>query len=141
MEFIAFAPDALPSLMLHVMDGLKGRKKVAVIGDMGAGKTTLIKAFCQHLGVHGNISSPTYSLVNDYDYKDENGQPSVIHHLDLYRLNKMEEALDIGIEELLDDPYYTFIEWPQLVESILPPDTAQIIIEITGETTRKIRIL
>lgn len=140
MEFIVFAPDALPSLMLHVLDGLNGRRKVALYGEMGAGKTTLIKAFCDHLHVVGNTASPTYSLVNEYAYKDAVGKPAIFHHLDLYRLKSLQEALDIGIEELLDDPWYCFIEWPQLVEPLLDGGTAKIFIEITGEKTRRVRI-
>jgi tRNA threonylcarbamoyladenosine biosynthesis protein TsaE len=141
MEFIVFSPDALPTLMMHLLDALDGRRKVALYGDMGAGKTTLVKAFCEHLGVKGNISSPTYALVNEYVYPDWDGKTTIFHHLDLYRLTKPEEALEIGIEELLHDDYYCFIEWPQIVESLLPEDTAKIYIDITGESTRKIRIV
>ena len=141
MEFIAFAPDALPGLMPHLLDGLEGRRKVAVYGEMGAGKTTLIKAFCMFLGVQGNTTSPTYSLVNEYAYEDDEGKTAIFHHLDLYRLRTPQEALDIGIEELLYDPWYCFIEWPQMVETMLPEETAKIFIDITGETTRKIRIV
>lgn len=140
MEFIIFAPDALPGLMLHLLDGLAGRRKVALYGDMGAGKTTLVKAFCDHLHVVGNTASPTYSLVNDYAYKDVDGKPAIFHHLDLYRLRTLQEAQEIGIEELLNDPWYCFIEWPQLIEPILPPETAKVFIEITGETTRRVRV-
>lgn len=140
MELIAFAPDALPSLMPHLLDALEGRRKVILYGDMGAGKTTLIKAFCEHLGVEDNTSSPTYSLVNEYAFRDTDGQPALFHHLDLYRLRSTQEALDIGIEELLHDPWYCFIEWPQLIEPMLPAHTATIFIEVTGETSRRIRV-
>jgi tRNA threonylcarbamoyladenosine biosynthesis protein TsaE len=141
MEFIVYAPEALSSLMAHFLDGLAGRRKVALYGDMGAGKTTLVKAVCQHLGVQGNTASPTYALVNEYSYMDAAGQPALIHHLDLYRLNTLREALDIGIEELLDDPWYCFIEWPNLIEPMFSTETAKVYIEITGETTRKLRII
>ena len=141
MEFIVFAPDALPSLMMHLLDALEGRRKVALYGDMGAGKTTLVKAFCDHLGVQVSTASPTYSLVNEYAYLDKDDQPAIFHHLDLYRLRTTQEALDIGIEELLDDPWYCFIEWPQMVEALLPPGTAKVYIEITGDTTRTVRVV
>ena len=141
MEFITFGPDALPGLMIQLLDGLEGRRKVAVYGEMGAGKTTLIKAFCEFLGVQGNTASPTYALVNEYAYMDIEGKTAIFHHLDLYRLHTAQEALDIGIEELLYDPWYCFIEWPELIEAMLPEETAKIFIEITGETTRKVRIV
>ena len=127
--------------MPQLLDGLRGRRKVAVYGEMGAGKTTLIKAFCAHLGVEENTSSPTYSLVNEYAYPDENGGQALFHHLDLYRLRSTQEALDIGIEELLDDPWYCFIEWPELIEPLLPTDTAKIVIEVTGENSRRVQVL
>lgn len=141
MEFIVYNPDALPTLMLHVLDGLNGRKKVAVYGEMGAGKTTFIRAFCEHFKVKEKPASPTYSLVNEYAYKEFDGKVALIRHIDLYRLRSAREALDIGIEEILDDPWYCLIEWPQLIEPMLPADTAKIYIDITGETTRKVRIV
>ena len=108
---------------------------------MGAGKTTLVKAFCQWLGVPHTTSSPTFALVNEYRYRDGSGQPALLHHLDLYRLNTLQEALDIGIEELLDDPWFCFIEWPQIIEPLLPSDTAKIQLEILSETARRLLIL
>lgn len=141
MEFIVYGPDALPALIPDVLDALQGRRKVALYGEMGAGKTTFVKAFCEHLGVVGNTASPTYSLVNEYAYADADGKPAIFHHLDLYRLRSTREALDIGIEELLDDPWYCFIEWPEMVEDLLPPDTAKVYVEVTGETTRRVRVV
>ncbi len=86
------------------------------IGEMGAGKTTLIKAICQQLGTTDDLSSPTYALVNEYSIS---GQPTKIYHLDLYRLRDIEEALDIGIEDYLLGGDYCLIEWPQLIEPLL----------------------
>jgi tRNA threonylcarbamoyladenosine biosynthesis protein TsaE len=141
MELIVYGSEALPSLMLHVFDALAGRRKVALYGEMGAGKTTLIKAICAHLGVADNTASPTYSLINAYAYTDADGQAALFHHLDLYRLRNLREALDIGLEELLDDPWYCFIEWPEIVEDLLPPETARIYVDVTGETTRLVRVV
>ena len=108
---------------------------------MGAGKTTFTKVFCQHFGVDSATSSPIFSLVNEYFYLDTEGGQNVIHHLDLYRLKNLEEALDIGIEDYLYDENYCLIEWPQIIESILPDDVLKISIEMIGDSTRKIVIL
>jgi tRNA threonylcarbamoyladenosine biosynthesis protein TsaE len=141
MELISYSPDALSSLMFHLLDALNGRKKVVIYGEMGAGKTTLVKSFCEHLGVVENTGSPTYSLVNEYSYRDSQGQEALFHHLDLYRLQSSQEALDIGIEDLLYDRWYCFIEWPELIEPMLPTDAARIYIETVGENTRRIKIV
>jgi tRNA threonylcarbamoyladenosine biosynthesis protein TsaE len=95
-------------------------------GQLGAGKTTLIKALCRELSVHDQGSSPTYALVNEYD------SPSgMIYHMDLYRLKSSREALDIGIEEYLATGNYCFIEWPELIEPFLSERYLRI--ELTNE--------
>ncbi len=136
MKFTIDSPDALPGLMPRVLDALRGRRKVALYGEMGAGKTTFVRAFCQHLGVEDNAASPTYSLVNEYAYKAPDGATALVHHLDLYRLRSTHEALDIGIEELLDDPWYCFIEWPELVEELFDEDVVRMRMEIAGDAER-----
>ncbi len=108
---------------------------------MGAGKTTLVKAFCRHLGVIENTSSPTFSLVNEYSYPEQNAGTALFHHLDLYRLRTPEEAFDIGIEDLLYDPWYCFIEWPQIVEDLLPLETLKLEIKAVGPESRQLLIL
>jgi tRNA threonylcarbamoyladenosine biosynthesis protein TsaE len=117
------------------------QRKVALYGTLGAGKTSLVQAFCRWLGVEDSPTSPTFSLINEYGYRDVANQPALVHHLDLYRLNTLEEAFDIGIEEILYDPWYCFIEWPQLIEAILPEDTVKIQLEIMSETARRLLIL
>ena len=133
MEFIIPTPDALPGMMPLILDALQGRRKIALYGEMGAGKTTFVRAFCLYLGVDGNPSSPSYSLVNEYAYKTADGATALVHHLDLYRLRSTREALDIGIEELLDDPWYCFIEWPELVEELLGEEVVRVRMERRGE--------
>jgi tRNA threonylcarbamoyladenosine biosynthesis protein TsaE len=140
MEFIVYGSDALPSLMNDVLDALDGRKKVVVHGEMGAGKTTFISAFCERLGVKESPASPTYSLVNEYGYTDADGRHTVLRHLDLYRLRDIKEAIDLGIDDMLHDDTYCFIEWPVILEGILPENTAKITIEVTGPTTRRVTI-
>ncbi|MEQ8703072.1 MAG: tRNA (adenosine(37)-N6)-threonylcarbamoyltransferase complex ATPase subunit type 1 TsaE [Phaeodactylibacter sp.] len=106
-------------------------------GQIGAGKTTLIKALCRILGSREAVSSPTFSLVNEYE--DREGQ--TFFHMDLYRLNDTEEALDIGIEEYLDSGQRCLIEWPGLIEHLLPEDTFRIKLEIGSDSSRKIIFL
>ncbi len=124
-----------------LMEALAGRRKIALYGDMGAGKTTLVKAFCQYLGVTGNTASPTFSLINQYSYPLENGELALFHHLDLYRLQSVQEALDIGIEDLLYDPWWCCIEWPQLIENLLPADAVKIQLEVVGPDARRLIVL
>ena len=91
-------------------------------GNMGVGKTTLIKAFAKQLGVSDQVSSPTFSLVNEY--RDTNDKP--IFHFDFYRIEEEEEALDMGIEEYFDSNAYCLIEWPEKIKNLLPLDTVSV---------------
>ncbi|HMQ48332.1 MAG TPA: tRNA (adenosine(37)-N6)-threonylcarbamoyltransferase complex ATPase subunit type 1 TsaE [Saprospiraceae bacterium] len=128
--------EALEQAAQQLLQWSKGGKKWAFVGEIGAGKTSLIQALCIRLGVEQEVLSPTFSLVNEY------GHPAGrIYHIDLYRLHDLEEALDIGIENYLYDDQYCFIEWPQLVEDLLPEDTIFIKLEIIGDSARKILFL
>ena len=105
---------------------------------MGAGKTTLIKEFCHQLGSSDNFSSPTFTIVNEYFIPPQPTtgklpQVTCIYHLDLYRLKNFEEVLSIGIQEYLNSGNYCFIEWPELAETLLPPDAVKIFIKPDGE--------
>jgi tRNA threonylcarbamoyladenosine biosynthesis protein TsaE len=104
-------------------------------GEMGAGKTTLIKRICKGLGVHSPMTSPTFSIVNEYN--DSAGR--VFYHFDFYRLKNEEEAYDIGVEEYLDSGNLCFVEWPERIPTILPPSRFEIHIEIESATQRRIR--
>lgn len=115
------------------------RRKWCFYGDLGAGKTTFIKVICKYLKVTEGVTSPTYSLVNEYSYTDvKTATTNYLHHLDLYRLKQIEEALDIGIEEYLYDDNYCFIEWAQIIEPILPTEVLKIYIEMLEDGRRKI---
>ena len=106
------------------------------LGDMGAGKTTLIKSISEQLGATGEFSSPTYSLDNEYPLTK-----GKIAHLDLYRLRSLDEALDIGIEDYLFGSSYCFVEWPQLIMPLLKKgEFLTIQIESISESQRKITI-
>ncbi|MFO7868533.1 MAG: tRNA (adenosine(37)-N6)-threonylcarbamoyltransferase complex ATPase subunit type 1 TsaE [Bacteroidales bacterium] len=106
----------------------------AIYGNMGVGKTTCIKEMCRQLGVIDEVTSPTFAIINEYNtYTNE-----VIFHFDLYRLESIEEAYNVGIEEYLYSGNTCFIEWPELIESILPPTTMKVSIEEINGGARKI---
>ena len=93
-------------------------------GQMGVGKTTLIKALCSHLGVTTHVQSPTFSLVNEYD-----AEGRTIYHFDFYRIKDETEALDMGVEEYFDSGDFCFVEWPGKVESLWPLNYMQLHLE------------
>jgi tRNA threonylcarbamoyladenosine biosynthesis protein TsaE len=132
--------EALEQVAREIIAALGEKRKIAVYGEMGAGKTTFVKAFCRTIGITGATASPTFSLINQYSYKSADGSLHLLHHLDLYRLKSAQEALDIGIEDVLYDPWYCLIEWPQVIEIVLPEDRAVIDITIIDEQTRKITL-
>jgi tRNA threonylcarbamoyladenosine biosynthesis protein TsaE len=135
MEIIASISD-LENVVEQLLAYAKGRKKFLLSAEMGSGKTTFVNAFALHLNVENPTSSPTYSLINEYSYL-ENGAPQLMRHLDLYRLNSLQEAKDIGIEDVLDDAHYAFIEWPEIIEPLLYGDEIRINIEIMADNRRK----
>ena len=131
--------DDIAKAVSWLIDHTDGRRVWLMTGDMGAGKTTLIKAVSQQLGAEGELSSPTYALVNEYALPAGKGK---IYHLDLYRLRSLDEALDIGIEDYLLGGDYCFIEWPQLIIPLLREgEYASIHITPVSEYERKITIL
>ncbi len=106
----------------------------AFYGKMGAGKTTLIKAFCREMGSIDNITSPTFALVNEYDTSG----PNKIFHFDFYRIKNLEEAMDIGFDDYVYSGHYCFMEWPEKVEDLLPDQLVEIHIEELSPTARQI---
>lgn len=141
MEIFVSHLQALAQAAPQLLRFAAERRKFAFYGDIGAGKTTFIQTICQQLGVREAVVSPTFALVNEYSYLDASGKEQVIYHLDLYRLKNIQEALDIGIEQLLYDDNYCFIEWPELIEDLLPEDVVRIKIEALNNSTRKIVFL
>lgn len=105
-------------------------------GNLGAGKTTLIQKISGILGSKDRVVSPSFALVNIYD-----SPKGEIYHIDLYRLENVEEAIDLGIEDYLYSDNYCFVEWPEIIESISPEEYYEINIEILGDFIRKIVIL
>ncbi len=120
----------------QLIDWAGERRKFAFYGEIGAGKTTFIQALCRRLGVADYVASPTFALVHEYA-----GDKGRLFHLDLYRLRNIQEALDIGIEEYLDGPDYCFIEWPEIIEPLLPEDIVRVKIAADSNSRRKVVVL
>ncbi len=120
--------SAAKELIYHT----QGNKILAFYGAMGSGKTTIIKAICEILGATDIVTSPTFTLVNEY--KTSTGES--LFHFDFYRIKKTEEVFDFGIEEYFSSDSYCFMEWPELIEDILPTGTVRIQIEVTDDEQR-----
>jgi len=120
-------PDVAEKLLVYA----NGQKFFIFEGDMAAGKTTFIKSFCEALGVEDVVSSPTFSIVNEYESKN-----GLVYHFDFYRLKNLQEAYDIGYEEYFYSGNYCLIEWPQKVEELLPETYIKVQITVTGNEQR-----
>ena len=118
-----------------VVQAMHNGQLFAFYGQMGAGKTTLIKAICQELGVTEEVNSPTFAIVNEYE-----GTRGPIYHFDFYRINRPEEALDFGLFDYFDSGNPCLMEWPECIEPLLPDATIKITITVIDENTRKITI-
>lgn len=112
------------------------RRVVAFYGSMGAGKTTFIKAICNVLGVTDTVNSPTFAIVNEY--ATEGGES--VYHFDFYRIKKIEEAFDFGYENYFYSGSYCFIEWPELIEELLPDDVVRVHITETTDGNRELTL-
>ena len=118
----------LPVVAQQLSAFANGQKVFIFEGDMGAGKTTFIKKFCKHLGVVDVVSSPTYSIVNEYERP--NGS---VFHFDFYRIKDIHEAYDLGYEEYFYSKAYCFIEWPEKLEELMPLEHESVTITKNGE--------
>lgn len=122
--------EDLTNIAAQLLEEFPESRVFAFVGKMGAGKTTFIQRICSELGVKEQMSSPTFSIVNEY----LGTKNSKIYHFDMYRLEKEEEALDMGFEEYLASNNYCFIEWPDKVSSFLLKDFVVVRIEVENET-------
>lgn len=116
------------------LDALGGRCHVALRAPMGAGKTTLTAAVCRELGVTDDVTSPTFSIINEY--VDREGNP--VYHFDFYRIDTEAQALDLGLDEYFDSGALCLMEWPENVEAFLPDDTLDVTISVADDGTRTI---
>lgn len=128
--------DLRPAARRFVEDVLERTSVVAFYGKMGAGKTTFIKAVCEELGVTDVVNSPTFSIVNEYR-ADESGE--LVYHFDFYRINRIEEAYDLGYEDYFYSGAICLIEWPELVEELLPADAVRVDVEEQPDGRRTLR--
>ena len=132
MRIIIKSRKHLRSAAKKIIEYTKGKKLLAFSGPMGAGKTTIIKAVCRTLGAEDTVSSPTFTLVNEY----ETVSGEILYHIDFYRIKKKEEVLDFGIEEYFFSGSYCLMEWPELIGEILPGETVKISITVDDKEQR-----
>lgn len=135
MQLSVNSLSQLPQTAEAILANSAGNKIFLFYGEMGAGKTTLIKALCEALGVTEQATSPTFSIVNEYP-----GRGSRIYHFDFYRLKNQTEALDMGYEEYFYSDAYCFIEWPEKIPDLLPEHYANIRIQVLDSSSRSISI-
>ena len=134
ISFDAVTLEVLDHVAEDILSMLSDKKIILFYGEMGSGKTTLIKEICKQLGVTDVMSSPTFSLVNEYHTVHH----KIIYHFDLYRIKDINECLDIGMEEYLHSGHYCFIEWPDVALPLLPADYYSLSIQTEKDNTRSI---
>ena len=131
---IRFEEEDIKQAARQFVDGMGENTVFAFYGKMGAGKTTFIKAVCEQLGVDDTVTSPTFAIVNEYEAAG--GRP--IYHFDFYRIKKVSEAYDMGCEEYFYSGHPCFIEWPELIEEVLPEETVDVTIEALPDGERRL---
>lgn len=125
----------IPAIAQEVIQE-SAHKTLLFYGEMGVGKTTLIKEICKHFGVSDITHSPTFSIVNEYKGNDN----LTIYHFDFYRIAKEEEAYDIGIEDYFDSEHWCFIEWPENIKNLLPLEATEIQLSLLQDGKRVIQL-
>lgn len=133
---ISYSLENMAKPVAMLLGLLKGPRVLAFHGEMGAGKTTLIRELCAGLGSSDAASSPTFSLVNQYSLPEGRS----IFHIDCYRLKSAEEAVHAGLADCFDSGQYCFVEWPEPVDGLLPDDTVHCFITTLSDNERKLRI-
>jgi tRNA threonylcarbamoyladenosine biosynthesis protein TsaE len=123
----------LPAAAQQLLDFAADQRIFLFYGDMGAGKTTFIKSLCEALGVNESVTSPTFSIVNEY-----RGADATVYHFDFYRLKSQSEAFDMGYEEYFYSGAYCFIEWPEKIADLLPDRYLKVSIKAISPTAREI---
>ena len=131
-EIIINGTQDLPRAARVFLDHIGDSRVIAFYGSMGAGKTTFITALCEALGVRDIVNSPTFTIVNEY--RDGAGEP--VYHFDFYRINRLSEALDIGLYEYFDSGALCLVEWPEMIEELLPEDVLKVQILVDDADTR-----
>lgn len=134
-----YAESELSETASWLWEQIQPGKVVALNGEMGAGKTTLVHALCNYLGVKDTVSSPTFSIINEYEFVKDN-ERQTIFHIDLYRLKDEEEAIRTGIEDCLYSDAWCFVEWPERAPAIFPENTVYVFISLAEDGKRRIGI-
>ena len=135
VTYLCHTQDKLPDVARAIIDEDAACRIFLFTGHLGAGKTALIREMCRVLGYEEEVTSPTFSIVNEYALVD-----NILYHMDLYRLNRLEEALDIGMEDYLFSGYYCFIEWPDVILPLIQDAYCRISITVLQDQTRKIDV-
>jgi tRNA threonylcarbamoyladenosine biosynthesis protein TsaE len=128
------SPDDLEIAAKELITAFSNDRVFAFYGKMGAGKTTFIQSVCRALGSDDNVTSPTFALINEYNTADFDS----IFHFDFYRIKDIEEAYDLGYEDYIYSGSYCLIEWPEMIESLLPEKMVEVKIEVQEDNTRLI---
>ncbi|RIJ48889.1 tRNA (adenosine(37)-N6)-threonylcarbamoyltransferase complex ATPase subunit type 1 TsaE [Maribellus luteus] len=126
--------SALPEVAKELISTFPNERVFAFYGKMGAGKTTFIQSICRELGSRDNITSPTFALINEYN----TAKMESIFHFDFYRIKDIEEAFDLGYEDYIYSGSYCLIEWPEMIEPLLPEKMVEVTIEVSEDGTRQI---
>ena len=137
-QFTIHHLDEIRQVARAFIDAMGDSTVFAFRGTMGAGKTTFIKALCEELGVDDVINSPTFAIINEYGPTTDGRS---IYHFDFYRINKPEEAFDFGYEDYIYSGALCFIEWPEKIEELLPPDTVDVYIEEQPDGSRRVTMI
>lgn len=132
MEITINGLDTIRSAARQFIENIGSSRVFAFYGKMGAGKTAFVKALCEELGCDDVITSPTFAIVNEYT----DGEQQPVYHFDFYRIKKLEEVYDMGYEEYFYSGALCLIEWPELIEDVLPDDTVRVIIEEQADGSR-----
>ena len=133
---VSFSLETINEAAQTFLNITAGKKVIALHGEMGAGKTTFVHAVCDIMQVKNSVSSPTFSIINEYT----SAEGKTIYHLDLYRLKDEQEALNAGVEDCFYSGNLCMVEWPEITPALFPEDTVHCYIKVTGDNERMLEI-
>lgn len=133
---VSFSLETINEAAQTFLNITAGKKVIALHGEMGAGKTTFVHAVCDIMQVKNSVSSPTFSIINEYT----SAEGKTIYHLDLYRLKDEQEALNAGVEDCFYSGNLCMVEWPEITPALFPEDTVHCYIKVTGDNERILQI-